>query len=137
MISLSKWTVALLILVSIVACSKKNEQKPNPLAEKWMENVKEKLPQLLCKEGGYFRECFSVNETECKDQMIQSSDKCLNTLKSDILKSFGVKGTENLSAEGAYWGAKWGECTGIDFEKILSSKVINNEKCKDPKNWMP
>ncbi len=129
--------ICLLLLTFFAACSKAPEIKPNALAEKWITNVKEKLPNVFCKDGMYFRECFQITEVECKDQVNKSSEKCLADLKSEIFKNFGAKGTQDLGAEGAYWGSKWGECTGIGFEKEFGSKLIANEKCKDPKNWIP
>lgn len=143
------YVILALTLLSANACSnKKNEQsapgstsnteaaKPNPLAEKWIAAMKENLPEALCKDSMYFRQCFQVTQEECLTQSKNSFDKCLPNFKNDVLKNFGAKGDANLSADGAAWGAKIGECTGVDYETSLLSKRINSDKCNDPKNWI-
>lgn len=137
-----------LTLLTVNACSnKKTDQSPgttgnteaaksNPLAERWIAVMKEGLPEALCKDSMYFRQCFQVTQEECLTQSKNSFDKCLPNFKNDILKNFGSRGDASLSADGAEWGAKIGECTGVDYETTLISKRINSDKCKDPKNWI-
>lgn len=108
----------------------------NKLAQKWVEAMKEELPKALCVEKMYFRQCFQITEAECKKQGLQSFEKCLVPTQADLYKKFGVNGSKDLAAEGAYWGGKLGECTGVDFEKSLITKRINSAKCNDPKNWV-
>lgn len=108
----------------------------NKLAQKWVEAMKEELPKALCVEKMYFRQCFKITENECKVQGLKSFEKCLVPTQTELYQKFGVKGTKDLAAEGAYWGGKLGECTGVDFEKSLLAKRINSDKCNDPKNWV-
>lgn len=134
------YLILALLLMSANACSNKKAgeetAKANPLAEKWISAMRDGLPPELCKDSMYFRQCFQVNQEECLSQAKSSFDKCLPSLKNDILKNFGAKGNDHLSADGAEWGAKIGECSGIDYEKSLIAKRINSNKCNDPKNWL-
>ncbi len=107
----------------------------NKLAQSWVEGMKQEFPKALCKDAIYFRQCFKITETECKTQALQSFEKCLIPTQTELYKKFGATGTKDLAAEGAFWGGKLGECSGIDFEKSLLTKRINSDKCNDPKNW--
>lgn len=124
----------LLLLIFSMAAPLKSQE--NKLAEKWVEGMNQELPKALCVEKMYFRQCFQITEIECKNQALQSFNKCLSPSKAELYQKFGKKGTKELSSEGAYWGGKLGECTGIDYEKTLITKRINSAKCNDPKNWV-
>jgi len=96
---------------------------------KWMEGMASVLPNIFCKDGSYFRECFKVTAQECEAEAIRVTRVCLQSKKADI--------EANLKQEGGKkWGEKVGECAGGSYELSLKDKRIDNPKCNDPSKWI-
>jgi len=98
-------------------------------AKKWVEGMASVLPNIFCKDGSYFRECFKITAQECEAEAIRVTRVCLQSREAEI--------QTNLKKDGGQkWGEKVGECAGGSYELSLKDKRIDNAKCNDPTKWM-
>jgi len=98
-------------------------------ANKWIEGMTALLPNLFCKEGSYFRECFKVNAQECETEATRATRACLQSKDAEIRANLKID-------KGKTSGQKLGECAGDSYELSLKDKRIDNPKCNDPSKWM-
>ena len=95
----------------------------------WIGHVKTAYPQHFCSAEQYFRQCFSVQESQCRMVFSDATNACLKQVEGRIpirLKQ---------PADGAHWGSQIGMCAGNAYEVALMKQKINTAKCNDSKNW--
>jgi hypothetical protein len=47
-----------------------------------------------------------------------------------------IPATLTQPADGRKWGGVIGKCAGETFETSQKAQFVNNERCKNPANWM-
>lgn len=119
------------ILLSVFVFISQNARAMQEMKrEDWTKAMAAMLPGLLCKEGTFFMECFSITKEECVKVSTEKFNQCAekNAAKMPaVLK---------LPEDGKTWGGSIGYCTGVDFTSSLSSKLkTDNPKCLDSKAW--
>ena len=95
----------------------------------WVGHMKQSLPAYVCKDGSYFRSCFSVDAKGCNAAIAEAVDGCVSQMGSKIPAQL------NQPEDGKKWGEQLGSCAGTAYEKKLSGKKISNDKCNNPDNW--
>ena len=95
----------------------------------WISQMKTALPQAFCSSEQYFRQCFNVQESQCKMVAADASNVCLQQYEGKIPSRL------KLPADGANWGTQVGTCAGNAYEVALAQRKINTAKCNNPNNW--
>jgi hypothetical protein len=95
----------------------------------WMGQFELALPVALCKDGFYFRACFTVTPAECEQTASSATRVCLAKFRKQLPLKI------HQPDEGTDWGSKIGSCTGTAYEAALSRHRISNAKCNDPSQW--
>lgn len=94
--------------------------------ETWATLMQDKVPQIFCAEGSFFRECFTSTQEECYEQATAVTATCLQ----DYLGSI----PDPISDENR-WRREVSTCAGKQFHTNLLHKRISNDAFNDPKNW--
>ena len=95
----------------------------------WMASFETALPVALCKDGFYFRACFTVTPAECEQTASSATRVCLAKFEKQLPLEI------HQPDEGTEWGSKIGSCAGTAYETALSTRRISNAKCNDPSQW--
>jgi hypothetical protein len=95
----------------------------------WIANFSTALPVALCRDGSYFRSCFTVSADECERTAASATRVCLAKVKKQLPEKF------HQPDEGTEWGSKIGNCVGTAYEVSLPSHRISNAKCNDASQW--
>ena len=95
----------------------------------WFGQMKTALPQYFCSTEQYFRQCFNVQESQCKMVATDATDACLKQYERKIPSKL------KLPVDGAHWGQQIGMCAGNAYEVALHKQRINTAKCNNPDNW--
>jgi len=98
--------------------------------EKWMEVMSTTLPDYLCGQNEYFRQCFKVSAQQCQQTALSATRTCLKQNESKIPAVLRSRD------EGGKWGEVVGECTGNAYETALAAKRINSTRCNNVNNWI-
>lgn len=93
---------------------------------------KETLPQVLCQDDQYFIHCFSSARKNCKSDIIELADLCLELNKDHFKK---LKKEMNEERAKLAENIKMGYCIGIQYEKKNASNKKDEPKCYSQKNW--
>lgn len=97
--------------------------------DQWLDHVETTLPDILCEESAYFRQCFDLDDAQCRSTLSSTFQECL-TIYLDHLP-----GQITSSAEGAHWGQLLGSCAGTKFEMQSIELKIQNARCNDVTQW--
>lgn len=97
----------------------------------WIAQFSTALPVALCRDGSYFRSCFTVTAEECERTAASATRVCLAKVKKQLPEKF------HQPDEGTEWGSKIGNCVGTAYEVSLPSHRISNAKCNDASQWTP
>jgi hypothetical protein len=119
-----------LILIIISAASLAFAEDNTISKEAWLDGMQNKLPAAFCEEKQYFRQCFTVTETECLKVASNATRMCLGS-KQDNIPDVLVQ-----PKDGAHWGGIVGECAGNAYETAIIQKRINSDRCNDANNWI-
>jgi len=86
----------------------------------------------FCRDGMYFRECFTVTEAECIELTTRAAQNCINANMATIPDPIPAGYGETL-------GRTLGECAGTSYEQALAvqGKRKNDAICNDPSHWIP
>ena len=95
----------------------------------WIGQMKTALPLGLCSSEQYFRQCFNVQESQCKMVATDATNACLKQFEGKIPVRL------KQPADGTYWGTQVGMCAGNAYEVALLKQRINTAKCNNPNNW--
>lgn len=95
----------------------------------WMSAMETAVPTAFCNSNQFFRQCFNVTAQECEETAASATRVCLNKNQRNI-PSILVQ-----PADGTHWGTVVGSCAGTTYATTLSTKLVKNEKCNNPKNW--
>lgn len=95
----------------------------------WIAQMKTALPQHFCSAEKYFRQCFNVQESQCKMVAADATDACLKQYEGKIPSIL------KQPVDGAHWGTQVGMCAGNAYDVALIKQRINTPKCNNPKNW--
>jgi hypothetical protein len=114
----------ILLLFSGSAASQEIEKK------QWIDSMSIVLPTKMCQSGQYFRECFSIPQTECEEVAHSATRICLKE-KAEEMPS-PLKQPE----DGSHWGWIIGVCAGNGYEITLENSRIDSDRCNNPPNWM-
>ena len=52
----------------------------------WLSDMRNILPASFCKEGGYFRECFTISAAVCHSTATKATESCLRQYEPEITK---------------------------------------------------
>ena len=113
-----------LILISSSAASQEIAKK------QWINGMSTVLPTKMCQSGQYFRECFSVPQTECEEVAHSATRICLKDKGEEMPSSL------KQPNDGSHWGWIIGVCAGTGYEITLQEKRIDSDRCNNPTNWM-
>lgn len=97
--------------------------------EQWLASMRTVLPAALCKDGGFFRECFNESATVCHKTVTAANDSCLRQLDSEIPVQL------HQPQDGSNWGGKVGVCAATVAAGTLAKSRIHNDKCDNPSLW--
>ena len=95
----------------------------------WIVQMKTVLPQHFCSSEQYFRQCFNVQESQCKMVAADTTNACLKQYEGRIPAIL------KQPADGTHWGQQVGMCAGNAYEVALLKQKINSAKCNNPNNW--
>jgi hypothetical protein len=97
----------------------------------WIVQMKTVLPQHLCSSEQYFRQCFNLQESQCRMVAADATNACLKQYEGRIPAIL------KQPADGTYWGQQVGMCAGNLYEVLLVQlkQKINTAKCNNPNNW--
>ena len=98
--------------------------------QEWIKGMATALPAAFCRDGQYFRECFSVSQEECEKIAMSATRVCLEQHKEEIPEQL------NQPKDGTHWGTVVGKCVGNTYETVLVKEKINTEKCNTAENGM-
>ncbi len=96
----------------------------------WIEIMRDTLPNEFCKEGSFFRSCFTISVAQCKRIATAQFDPCLKKHLAALPK---IRGSET----GRRGGEMLGRCAGKEFAEALMKlgKSKDTAKCRDPSAW--
>jgi hypothetical protein len=97
--------------------------------EQWLDLVENSLPDLLCEQSAYFRQCFEIDDAQCRSTLSSTFQDCLTIYLDHLPEQI------NTSADGAHWGQLLGSCAGTKFEMQLTELKIQNARCNDITQW--
>lgn len=97
--------------------------------ELWLDLVENSLPDLLCEQSAYFRQCFEIDDAQCRSTLSSTFQECLAIYLDHLPEQI------NTSADGAHWGQMLGSCAGTKFEMQLTELKIQNARCNDITQW--
>jgi hypothetical protein len=92
----------------------------------WLLTLSDILPNTLCKENTYYRKCYSVSESECKQFTKAFVSSCSNNLQLSLPKE--IKDPQRLLASRMI-----GKCTFDLYEKFLADKYLDSKECQAAK----
>lgn len=95
----------------------------------WIGMFKTALPQHFCSSEQYFRQCFNVQESQCKMVAADATDACMKQYEGKIPSKL------KQPVDGTHWGQQIGMCAGNAYEVALLKQRINTAKCSNPNNW--
>jgi hypothetical protein len=95
----------------------------------WSTAFEAALPVALCKNGSYFRACFTITQAECEQTAASATRVCLGKVRKQLPMKL------HQPDEGTAWGSKIGSCAGTSYDAVLAPKKIHNAKCDDPSAW--
>lgn len=95
----------------------------------WIGQMKTALPQYFCSAEQYFRQCFNIQESQCKMVAANATDACLKQYKGKIPSRL------KQPVDGKHWGTQVGMCASNAYEVALIKQRITTPKCNNPKNW--
>lgn len=119
-----------LTLIIISMASLAFAQESTISRQAWINGMQDKLPAAFCQEKQYFRQCFTVTETECLRVASNATTVCLGSKQKEIPDELVQP------KDGSHWGGIVGECAGNAYEAALLEKRINSDKCNDVNNWI-
>lgn len=126
-----RWFSLFAVQVTILGCiygfpsPSKAEKSPDPMF-KWDAKSETSFVQLLCGDGEYFRECFSVSRQNCERTLKAEARACANSISDSKRKSF--KSEVQMFAE-------IGLCAGLRIENVWRDRKTNSSKCDNKENW--
>jgi hypothetical protein len=138
---------ALLILTLSAHCKPKEdadkavpEDEPTPAdspqwseqSRAWVNGMRAAMPNAMCEEKMFFRQCFSVDEAQCKSRFKRLLEKCLKENPSAVPK---VVNAETGGAGGQVLGTCMGSTYEIELKK--AGQRTDSPKCNDVSNWVP
>lgn len=97
--------------------------------EMWLAQMKIALPRHFCSSEQYFRQCFHVQEQECRAVASESTNACLKQLENLIPLRL------KQPADGTSWGWQVGACAGNAYEVALKKQKLNTAKCNNSNHW--
>lgn len=101
-------------------------------ARAWVDAMREAMPKAMCEDKQFFRQCFSVDEAECKSRFANLMEVCLKQHPGSVPKVVNAE-------TGAAGGQTLGTCMGSTYELDLKKegKRTDSAKCNDISNWVP
>jgi hypothetical protein len=96
----------------------------------WMEQMKTVIPDSFCRGKGflrYFRECFTVTEDQCVEEMVRDTKVCLLSIVDQIPDEL------NQPEDGRNWGSKLGRCVGTRYDLAFRDRLIKSAGCPEGK----
>ncbi len=102
----------------------------DPQTDTWLDQMRALLPKELCKQGTFFRECFTITEAECMQVSREEFEPCV---KNNLAKLPRIRD----ASTGQQGGEILGRCVGIGFQTRLDKigRFTNTPKCNDPSQW--
>ncbi len=115
---------AIALTIILLSAAMATQANPEVKDKKvWMENVEQSLPQLLCQEDKYFRQCFKTDAKECQEFTLLLVQACLNNASLSLPAALNAE-------QGEYWGQMIGRCTYDLYSKFMKSKKLDSRECK-------
>lgn len=99
-------------------------------AQLFVDLMVESTPREFCRDGMYFRECFSVTERECRARVAATLPGCVRHHAADI--------PEHPDADsGRRAGEKLGACAGTRYEIALAAEGRRSTRaeCDEIDRW--
>ncbi len=102
----------------------------DPQTETWIRRLGELLPGEFCKEGTFFRQCFTISAAECEATAAAHYTPCVSTHRAALPL---IRSAES----GQQGGEIIGSCVGVAFHSELEQKgkFISSAKCNDADAW--
>lgn len=97
--------------------------------EDWLASMQQILPAYFCESAQYFRQCFSVDATQCAEVISNKTSECLSQNETNI------PAVLNQPQDGTHWGTIVGRCVGTLYELELREAKISNTQCNNPNHW--
>jgi len=119
----SLFVLAWLLIVPAAAAAQSMERS------QWVSKMREVMPAAFCKDGTYFRTCFSVDTEGCRAAASAAMDACLQRYEAQMPTTF------RNPEEGGRWGRVVGACAGTQFESGNRKLKRSLARCNDPKAW--
>ena len=108
------------LLVGTAGCKTKKQASK----KYWITEMKKRLPEEFCKQGGVFRECFKLTKAQCLATAKEATKLCLNRFRSQFPKVF------MQPEDGSHWGQKVGLCAGTAFEQKHMALKQDTPACR-------
>ncbi|MEP5766172.1 MAG: hypothetical protein ABJ308_16360 [Halieaceae bacterium] len=97
----------------------------------WGTQMEAALAASFCQSDAYYRQCFSISASQCKETASSVTKACLAKSGADIPDPL------QQPADGTRWGNIVGRCAGNAFEAAQAQAKQQNSRCQDAKNWLP
>jgi hypothetical protein len=124
-VELMRRCIACMILMAMTS----HANAPGFTRVQWADLLRARLPNLICSEHWYVRQCFSVGASECESAVMSGFDGCLQQY-SDIMP-LEIRSKE----ESAAWGKTITSCLGVRFEQKMKQHKKSAAQCTNPGIW--
>jgi hypothetical protein len=106
-----------------------NAEAPGFTRAQWADLLRARLPNLICREHWYVRQCFSVGASECESAVMNGFDGCLQQYSDTMPLEIRSK------EESADWGKTITSCLGVRFEQKMKQHKKSAAQCANPGIW--
>lgn len=90
----------------------------------WQHNMRHQFPLKICEPNSYYRQCFTISESECQAFALTLTNACLKALKDKIPENV------HLKDDGIALGGLVGACFGDLYESYMAHKKLSLDACQ-------
>jgi hypothetical protein len=91
----------------------------------WLDTMQEEMVTSLCSEDEFYRSCFRLSESECRQRAHEVVATCENLYGSSLPATL-------TDLQGERWGSRIGACTGDKLYQAIESNYPyeESERCQ-------
>lgn len=119
----NKFLIALLTILTA------NTYANEVAKQDWIAAMQARMPAAFCDKSTAFRQCFTIEDEQCKQAVQAAAKKCVAKYEGDIPAML------KQPADSKVWAQKLGACTGEAYETNAAKQKIASEKCDNMDSW--